>query len=155
MKDGAHTHHPGPTAAGIGTAMLVGAGLALGTQAAHAVATILAALLLGVVTAAGLASAGLIVFAVAAYRRRHVARHNFTAGTLRSRPDHVPLAAAREVVSLRQAITELQTQLYATRAALSADHRPGVHQHLHFHGLDPAQVAAILAASRRRAGDGL
>jgi hypothetical protein len=154
VKDGAHTHHPGPTAAGIGTAVLVGAGLALGTQAAHAVATILAALLLGLVTAAGLALAGLIIFAVLAYRRRHVAHHKLTVGTLRSGPDHVPLAADREVVSLRQAITELQNQFYATRAALPADPRPGVHEHLHFHGLDPAQVAAILAASRRQAGDG-
>jgi hypothetical protein len=153
VKDGAHTHHSGPTA-GIGTAVLVGAGLALGTQAAHAVATILAALLLGLVTAAGLALAGLIVFAALAYRRRHAVHHKFTAGTLRSGPDHVPLAADREVVSLRQAITELQAQLYATRAALPADPRPGVHQHLHFHGLDPAQVAAILAAHRRQAGDG-
>jgi hypothetical protein len=153
VKDGAHTHHPGPTA-GIGTAVLVGAGLALGTQAAHAVATILAALLLGLVTAAGLALAGLIIFAVLAYRRRHVTHQKLIAGPLRSGPDHVPLPADREVVSLRQAITELQAQLYATRAALPADPRPGVHQHLHFHGLDPAQVAAILAAHRRRAGDG-
>jgi hypothetical protein len=153
VKDGAHTHQ-GPAASGIGIAVLVGAGLALGTQAAHAVATILAALLLGLVTAAGLALAVLIVFAVLVYRRRHVPHHELTAGTLRSGPDHVPLAADREVVSLRQAITELQTQLYATRAALPADHRPGVHQHLHFHGLDPAQVAAILAAYRRQAGEG-
>ena len=46
-------------------------------------------------------------------------------------------------VTLRQAITELQAQLLATRAD-----QPGAdgaeHQHLHLHGLTAAQAAAII-----------
>jgi hypothetical protein len=46
-------------------------------------------------------------------------------------------------VTLRQAITELQAQLLAARAGLPAT--DGVrHQHLHLHGLTPAQAAAII-----------
>jgi hypothetical protein len=63
------------------------------------------------------------------------------------------LTGDREVVSLRRAITELHAQLAAARAALDSGHPPGAHHHLHFHGLDPAQVAAILAAYRREAGE--
>ena len=92
--------------------------------------------------------------AVIAYRRRHAAWRQPTPGHLPRIPDPLPLADDREVVSLRQAINELHAQLYAARAALVAADRPVAHQHLHFHGLDPGQVAAILAAHRRKGGDG-
>jgi hypothetical protein len=146
--DGAHTHHHGPSGAGIGTALVIGAGLAVGTTVADAVAAIVSAVLISLAVAAVLAGAGLTACAVIAYRRRHAPYR-----PLQPAPDHVPLAGDREVVSLRQAITELHAQLAAARAALDSDHRSKAHQHLHIHGLDPAQVAAILAASRRQAGD--
>jgi hypothetical protein len=146
--DGAHTHDHGPSGAGIGTAVLIGAGLALVAPIAHAVAAIVSALLISLAVAVVLAVTGLAACVVIAYRRRHV-----SCRPLRPGPDQVPLAGDRDVVSLRQAITELHAQLAAARAALGAGHRPDAHQHLHIHGLDPAQVAAILAAYHRQAGD--
>ena len=150
--DGAHTHH-GPTGPGIGTVILVGAGFALALGAAHAVAAILPALLIGLAVAAALVLAALSVCAVIAYRHRHAAWPQPIPGHLPPVPGPVPLAGDREVVSLRQAITELHAQLAAARA-LDPGHSCGAHQHLHFHGLDPGQVAAILAAYRREAGEG-
>jgi hypothetical protein len=151
--DGAHTHHHGPTGPGIGTVILAGAGLALAIGAAHAVAAILPALLIGLAAAAGLVLVVLSVCGVIAYRHRRAAWHLPIPGLLPPESGEVPLAGDREVVSLRQAIIELHAQLAAARA-LDSGHRPGAHQHLHFHDLDPAQVAAILAAYRREAGDG-
>ena len=152
--DGAHTHHHGPSGAGIGAALLIGAGLALAAPAARAVAAMFPAVLIGLAVAAALAVTGLTFYAVIACWRRRAGYRQLTPGPLPTGLDHVPLAGDREVVSLRQAITELQAQLCAARAALPAEHRPEVHQHLHLHGLDPGQVAAILAAYRREAGDG-
>jgi hypothetical protein len=151
VRDGAHTHHHGPGGAGIGTALLVGAGLAVATQVATAVAAIVHVLLIGLASAAGLALAALTAYAVTAYRRRHHTAWPPAHGWLSPACEHVELPGDREVVSLRQAITELRAQLADARA-LDAD-RPGTHQHLHFHGLDPAQVAAILAAHRWEGGD--
>ena len=150
--DGAHTHHHGPTGPGIGTVILAVFGLALALESAHAVAAILSALLIGLAAAAGLSLAVLTVCIVLAYRHRRMAGHRPIPGHRPPGPGYVPLAGDREVVSLRQAITELHAQLAAARA-LDTGYSPGAHQHLHFHGLDPAQVAAILAAYQREAGD--
>jgi hypothetical protein len=57
------------------------------------------------------------------------------------------------VVRLRQAMDELHAQLAAARA-LDSGHRSATHQHLHFHGMDPGQMAEILAAYRREVGEG-
>jgi len=149
--DGAHTHHHGPGGAGIGTALLIGAGLAVATQVMSAVAAIVHALLVGLACTAALALIGLTAYAVIAYRRR-LAAWQSAPGWFPPTPEEVELPGDREVVSLRQAITELHAQLAAARA-LDTGYSPGAHQHLHFHGLDPAQVAAILAAYQREAGD--
>jgi hypothetical protein len=149
--DGAHTHHHGPGGAGIGTALLIGAGLAVATQARNAVAAIAHVLLIGLACAAVLTLVALTAYAVTVYRRRQHAAWPPAPDWLPATPEGVELPGDREVVSLRQAITELHAQLAAARA-LDAD-RPETHQHLHFHGVDPGQVAAILAAYRRQAGD--
>jgi hypothetical protein len=151
--DGAHTHHHGPTGPGVGTMILAVFGLALAIGAARAVAAILPVLLIGLAAAAALALAVLTVCAVIAYRHRHAAWHQPIPGHLPPVPGQLPLAGDREVVRLRQAITELHAQLAAARA-LDSGHRSAAHQHLHFHGLDPGQMAEILAAYRREAGDG-
>ena len=151
--DGAHTHHHGPTGPGIGTVILAVFGLALIIEAAHAVAGILPALLIGLAVAAALVLAVLAACALVAHRHRHAAWRQPIPGHLPPVPSSVPLGGDREVVSLRQAITELHAQLAAARA-LDPGHRPTAHQHLHFHSVDPAQVAAILAAYRREAGEG-
>jgi hypothetical protein len=150
--DGAHTHRRGPGGAGIGTALLIVAGLAVAAQVANAVAAIMRALLIGLACAAGLALMAMIACAAVAYRRRLTARQS-TPAWLSSAPEDVELPGDREVVSLRQAITELHAQLTAARATLDSAARPEAHQHLHFQGLDPDQVAAILAAYHREAGD--
>jgi hypothetical protein len=151
--DGAHTHHHGPDGAGIGTALLIGAGLAAAIQVINAIAAIVHVLLTGLAVAAGLALAGLSVCAVIAYRRRLAARHRLPPTWSPPAPQEVELPGDREVVSLRQAITELHAQL-AARAALDSADRPKAHQHLHLHGLDPGQVAAILATYDPETGDG-
>jgi hypothetical protein len=151
--DGAHTHRHGPGSAGIGTALLIGAALAVIAQAVNAAAAIVHALLIGLACSVVLALAALIAYAVTVCRRHHRAGQAIP-GPLPPEPGYVPLAGDREVVSLRQAITELHAQLTAARAARGPAELPEAHQHLHFHGLDPDQVAAILAAYRREAGDG-
>ena len=110
-------------------------------------ASTIGALLISLTVAAVLAVAGLTACAVIGYRRRHAPYRPPLPG-----PDQAPLPEEREMVSLRQAITELHAQLAAARATLDAGHRADAHQHLHIHGLDPAQVAAILAAYRQKAG---
>jgi len=151
--DGAHTHHHGPGGAGIGTALLIGAGLAVATQVMSAVAAIVHALLVGLACTAALALIGLTAYAVIAYRRR-LAAWQSAPGWFPPTPEEVELPGDREVVSLRQAITELHAQLIAARAALDSVDRPEAHQHLHLHCLDPGQVAAILATHRTQGGDG-
>jgi hypothetical protein len=152
--DGAHTHHHGPGGTGIGTALLVGAGLAVATQVMNAFAAIVHALLVGLACIAALALVAWIASAVIAYRRRLPARRQPTSSWLPPTREDAALPGDREVVSLRQAITDLHTQLAAARAAVDSADRPEAHQHLHFHGLDPGQVAAILTAHRRQGGDG-
>ncbi len=139
VMDGAHTHHHGPGGAGIGTALMIGAGLAVATQIMNAVAAIVHALLIGLTIVAGLALAGLTAYAVAAYRRRLAAWHHSPPAWLPPASEDMELSGDREVVSLRQAITELHAQLAAARAALNSADRPGAHQHLHFHALDPGR----------------
>jgi len=155
--DGAHTHHHGPGGAGIGTALLIGAALAVKTQVMNAVAAIVHALLIGLACTAVLALVALAANTIAIRRRHHAVRHQARQSTpawLLPAPEDVEPPGDREVVSLRQAITELHAQLASARAALDSAKRVGGHQHLHFHGLDRAQVAAILAAYRRQGGDG-
>ena len=151
--DGAHTHHHGSGGAGIGTALLIGAGLAVATQVLNALAAIVHVLVIGLACAAVLALVALTAYAVTVYRRHHRTAGQSIPGWLLPAPEAVELPGDREVVSLRQAITELHAQLTAARATLDSAARPEAHQHLHFQGLDPDQVAAILAAYHREAGD--
>jgi hypothetical protein len=151
--DGAHTHHHGSGGAGIGTALLIGAGLAVATQVLNALAAIVHVLLIGLACTAALALIALTVYAVIAYRRR-LASWQSTPSWFPPAREEVELRGDREVVSLRQAITELRAQLIAAREALDSAGRPEAHQHLHFHSLDLGQVAAILATHRTRGGDG-
>ena len=158
--DGAHTHHHGPGGAGIGAALLIGAGLAVAIQVMNAIAAIVHVLLVGLACAAALALIALTVYAVIAYRRR-LAAWQSASGWLRPTPEEVELPGDREVVSLRQAITELQAQLAAARA-LDAGHRPGAHQDLHFPKAKPTRagrpsssvsiVRLAAAAPTRKAG---
>jgi hypothetical protein len=91
-------------------------------------------------------------YAVHVCRRRLAAWHQFTPSWLPPAPEDMELSGDRDVVSLRQAITELHAQLAAARA-LDPANRPRGHQHLHLHGLDPGQVATILANYRKQGGD--
>jgi hypothetical protein len=152
--DGAHTHHHRPGGAGIGTVLLIGVGLAVAAHVVNTVAAIVHVLVIGLACAAVLALVALTAYAVTVYRRHHRTAGQSIPGWLLPAPEAVELPGDREVVSLRQAITELHAQLAAARAALNPVAPPESHQHLHFHGLDPAEVATILAAYRRQAGDG-
>jgi hypothetical protein len=151
--DGAHTHHHGSTGPGVGTVILAVLGLAVAIRAVHAAAAILPGLLIGLAAAAGLAVVALSACVVLAYRNRPAAWRQPIPGPFPSPPGPMPLAGGREVVSLSHAITALHAQLAATRA-LNNGHPSGAHQHLHFHGLDPGEVAAILAAYQRELGEG-
>jgi len=142
VMDGAHTHHHGPSGAGIGAALALGAGLVLAASFASAVVAIVHMLLIALAITGGLAFAALITWAVIVYHQQAHAR-----------PVPTSIAEDREVVSLREAITELQAQLYAARAAQLAAGQAETHRHLHLHGLTADQVAVILAEGRQ-AGDG-
>ena len=142
--DGAHTHHHGPSGTGIGTAVALGAGLALAASLASAVAAIVHLLLIALAITGGLALTTLVTWVVIVYRRQQAHYRTVPAS----------IAEDREVVSLRQAITELQAQLYAARCAQLAAGQAETHRHLHLHGLTADQVAAILAAEGREAGEG-
>jgi hypothetical protein len=142
--DGAHTHHHGPSGWGIGPALALGAGLALAASLASTVVAIVHLLLIALAIIGGLAFAALITWAVIAYRRQQAP----------SRLIPAPIAENREVVSLRQAITELHAQLYAARAAQLAAGQTETHRHLHLHGLTADQVAVILATESQEAGEG-
>ena len=142
--DGAHTHHHGPSGPGIGTALALGAVLTLAASLASTVVVIVHLLLIALAVTGGLAFAALVTWAVIAYRRQQA----------HSRPVPASIAEDREVVSLRQAITELQAQLYAARAAQLAAGQAETHRHLHLQSLTADQVAAILATEGREAGDG-
>ena len=154
MRDGAHTHHYRPGGSGLAVLLLSVAGLALAAQAAKAVAAIVQAVLIGLAAAVGLTIAGLIAWLLAASRRHHPARPRLIRGRSWPGPEAIPASRNREVVSLRQAIIELQAELSAARAAALASRPPEAHQHLHVHGLDGEQLAALLAAAKdRQAGD--
>ena len=154
VKDGAHTHRHDPGGSGLAVLLLSVVGLALAAEAARAIAVIVQALLIGLAAAVGLVIAGLITWLVIASRRYRPARLPLTQTRSWPTPAVMPAAADREVVSLRQAILELQAQLYGARAAALASRPPEVHQHLHVHGLDGEQLAALLAAAQdRQAGE--
>jgi hypothetical protein len=138
--DGAHTHGHGPT--GLGGLVLLGLGVVL---AADVLARVLTLLLIVLAVAGGVLVIGLIGYVVLACRRYQQQTASLDAVPY-STPvvlDDPPRAVNADPVTLRQAITELQAQLLAARADLSAT--DGVrHQHLHLHGLTPAQAAAII-----------
>ena len=97
--DGAHTHHHGPGGAGIGTALLIGAALAVKTQVMNAVAAIVHALLIGLACTAVLA---LAASTIAIRRRHHAVRHRARQSTpawLLPAPEDVEPPGDREVVS--------------------------------------------------------
>jgi uncharacterized membrane protein YebE (DUF533 family) len=138
--DGAHTHGHGPT--GLGELVAIGAGVIL---AAIVLARVLTFLLIGLAVTGGLLAIGLIGYVVHACRR-------YQPGTALDAaeypwlvlPEEPPRAVNDDPVPLRQAIAELQAQLLAARAHWPAD-EDARHQHLHFHGLTPAQAAALIA----------
>ena len=142
--DGAHTHHHGSSGPGIGAALALCAGLALAASLASAIVAIVHLLLIVLAITGGLAFAALVTWAVIVSRRQQAL----------SRPVPTSIAEDREVVSLRQAITELHAQLYAARAAQLAAGQTETHRHLHLHGLTADQVAVILATESQEAGEG-
>jgi hypothetical protein len=138
--DGAHTHGHGPT--GLGELVVLALGVIL---AADILARVLTLLLIVLAVAGGLLLIGCIGYVVAACRRYQqatapgAAQHHWPVV-----PEDPPRAVNADPVPLRQAITELQAQLWAARAGLPAVDR-SQHQHLHLHGLTPQQAAAIIA----------
>ena len=149
--DGAHTHGHGPT--GLGELVVLALGVVL---AADILARVLTLLLVVLAVGGGLLVAGLIGYVVLACRRyqqqtvwQDAMLHGWPVV-----PDEPSRARLDDPVTLRQAITELQAQLWAAHGGLpAADHSQ--HRHLHFHGLTPDQAAAIIAqlqARQRTAG---
>jgi hypothetical protein len=143
--DGAHTHGHGPSGLGELVVLAFGVILAVGI-----LARVLTLLLIVLAVAGGLLLIGLIGYVVAACRRYQqataldAAQHHWPVV-----PEGPPRAVNADPVTLRQAITELQAQLWAVRGDLpAADHSQ--HQHLHFHGLTPDQAAAIIAELQAR-----
>lgn len=63
-------------------------------------------------------------------------------------PGDPPRAVLDDPVTLRQAITELQSQLLAAHGDLPPAAAGG--QHLHLHGLTPEQIAAIMTELQDR-----
>ena len=143
--DGAHTHSHGP--GGLGELVVLAFGVVL---AVDIVARVLTFLLIVLAVAGGLLLIGFIGYVVAACRRYQqataleAAQHHWPVV-----PEDPPRAVNADPVTLRQAITELQAQLLATRAGLPAADTSR-HQHLHFHGLTPEQAAAIIAQLQAR-----
>ncbi|MGN6173868.1 MAG: hypothetical protein ACTHPS_13090 [Streptosporangiaceae bacterium] len=143
--DGAHTHGHGLT--GLGELVAIGAGIAL---AAMVLARVMTFLLIGLAIAGGLLAIGFIGYVVAACRRYQRAtaleavQHDWPIVA-----EDLPRSVNADPVPLRQAITELQAQLWAARGDLPAADR-SQHQHLYFHGLTPEQAAAIIAELQDR-----
>jgi hypothetical protein len=138
--DGAHTHRHDPT--GLGGLVLLGLGVVL---AADVLARVLTLLLIVLAVAGGVLLIGLTSYMVLACRRYQQQTASLDAVPYSTPvvPGDPPRAVNADPVMLRQAITELQAQLLAARAGLPAT--DGVrHQHLHLHGLTPAQAAAII-----------
>jgi hypothetical protein len=138
--DGAHTHGHGPTGMGELVAIVVGVVLA-----ADVLARVLTLLLVVLAVGGGVLVIGLIGYVVIACRRYQQQDAWLNAGphAWPVVPDDPPRAVLADPVTLRQAITELQAQLLATRAGLPAVDGSR-HQHLHLHGLTPEQAAAII-----------
>jgi hypothetical protein len=113
-------------------------------------ARVLTLLLVVLAVGGGVLVAGLIGYVVLACRRYQQATALEAAQQLWPvMPEDPSRAANADPVTLRQAITELQAQLWATRAGLPpAD--AARHQHLHFHGLTAVQAAAIIAELQDR-----
>lgn len=138
--DGAHTHGHGPTSMGELVAIVAGVVLA-----ADVLARVLTLLLVVLAVGGGVLVIGLIVYVVLAWRRYQQQDAWLNAGPhgWPVVPYDPPRAVLADPVTLRQAITELQAQLLATRAGLPAVDGSR-HQHLHLHGLTPAQAAVII-----------
>ena len=146
--DGAHTHGHGRS--GLGELVLLAFGIVV---AADVLARVLTLLLVVLAVAGGVLVLGLIGYVVAACRRYQQASALEAARSWPMVPEDAPRAVLDDPVPLRQAITELHAHLLAARAGLPAASH---HQHLHFHGLTPGQVAAIMAEwqDRRHSGRG-
>jgi hypothetical protein len=144
--DGVHIHGHGPT--GLGELVV----LALGTiLAADMLARVLTLLLVVLAVGGRGLVAGQIGYVVLACRRYqqqdtwlNVGPHGWPIV-----PQDPPRAVNADPVPLRQAITELQAQLLATRVGLPATDAER-HQHLHLHGLTSEQVAAIMTKLQDR-----
>src|SRR5262245_14501300 len=143
--DGAHTHSHGP--GGLGELVVLAFGVVL---AVDIVARMLTLLLIVLAVAGGLLLIGFTGYVVAACRRYQqasaldAAQHPWPGV-----PESPPRAVNADPVTLRQAITELQAQLWAARGGLPVVDGSR-HQHLHFHGLTPEQAAAIITELQAR-----
>jgi predicted membrane channel-forming protein YqfA (hemolysin III family) len=144
--DGAHTHGHGPT--GLGELVVLALGVVL---AADVLARVLTLLLVVLAVGGGVLVIGLIGYVVLACRRyqQHDAWLNAGPHGWPEVPGDPPPAVNADPVPLRQAITELQAQLLATRSGLPTVDR-SEHQHLHFHGLTTEQAAAIITELQAR-----
>jgi hypothetical protein len=140
--DGAHTHSHGRS--GLAELVVLAFGIVV---AADVLARVLTLLLIVLAVAGGVLVLGLIGYVVAACRRYQQASTLEAARSWPMMPEDPPRAVNADPVPLRQAITELQAQLLASRASLPAASH---HQHVHFHGLTPEQAAAIIAQLHAR-----
>jgi hypothetical protein len=127
----------------LGVLLAIGAGVVLASGIASMAGRLLLVLVIGAAVIAALWIAGLIARAVMIYRWQSQMSYWDVSGA--DRPGQLTDAdpAGREIVTLRQAVEELHTQLVAARGELPG---PAWHEHLHFHGLAAEQIAAVLAA---------
>jgi hypothetical protein len=133
--DGVHTHgHSGGS--GLGTAVLVVIGAALAVKLAgpvlDATAELLRVLLIAAGVIVGVGGASLVGLIAWRWRSRKAAARAMPPRTLVARAAQPPLLQARRAGEL---------------PAASQREPPGG-LHLHFHGLDAAQVAAIIACQQ-------
>ena len=119
--------------------------------AADILARVLTLLLIVLAVAGGLLLIGFTCYVVAACRRYQQQERWLNAGPhgWPMAPEDAPRAVNADPVTLRQAISELQAQLLATRGGLPAVDG-SQHQHLHLHGLTPEQATAIIAELQAR-----
>ena len=143
MKDGAHTHGHGDPPVGLGTAILVVAGVVV---AASVLERVLTVVLICAAIAAGLLVVALVTYVVAACRRypQHTTWMD-AASCLPPAHATPPGLAPADPVILRQALIELIASPPPGHGVLPTG-GGARHQHLHLHGLTPEQAAAILAA---------